>query len=112
MIDNEINHNIEYNKTLEIVLKEMCKRVGANYNKINFKKEGWFRTYEWSEEEQNDFKKWIINYIYMNRFAREKLLAFPIRSKKLITEAVTRFLLDYGWKLNFKEEKVNDERYA
>ena len=46
---------------LKEILTEMCRRVGADYDKIDFKKEGWFRDYTWTEEEQEDFHQWLGN---------------------------------------------------
>ena len=33
------------NQYLEIILKEMCNRVNANYDEIDFKSENWYIQY-------------------------------------------------------------------
>ena len=93
------------NKHLEIILKEMCKRVGANYNDIDFKDKEWYTRHEWLEEEQEDFHKWLVDYLYNNTEARKEILRYPRKNKKLINKAVTWFLFDYGWKLKKGDEK-------
>ena len=83
---------------LTIILKEMCSRVGASYDDVDFKDEEWFLKYEWSDIEENYFIEWLANYLYKNKAAREELLRFPIKNKNKCIEAANQFSLNYGWK--------------
>lgn len=84
-------------KHLIIILKEMCKRVKAPYKVVNSTND-WYRKYFWTEKEQEDFAKWMVDYFYNNREAREEILAFPMfKTKKRIKSAVNFFLFCYGW---------------
>ena len=100
---NEITLKKKFSKHLVIILKEMCKRVGADYNKVYFHKEGWFSKYTWTEEEYNDFLKWLVDYLYKSNDARKELMEYNYKTKKHIKKAVDMFGLCYGWK--FKREK-------
>lgn len=85
------------NKYLKIILSEMCRRVGADFNKINFKRKDWFNKYSWTEAEENDFANWMISYLKKNKKAREELAGFSGWYLPTIKRTVLWFLLDYGW---------------
>jgi len=90
-------------KYTQRVIEKMCKVVGADINKINFKKKEWFTKHSWTEEEQDEFTKWLSKYLYNNREAREELMACPIKCKRSTDGVARMFMLNYGWK--FKEKK-------
>jgi hypothetical protein len=81
----------EFPKHLTIILKEMCQRVGADFNKIDFKKKDWQETYQWTEKKQEDFKRWLIDYLYKNKEAIKEFCRYPsiITTKKEIEKAVS-----------------------
>jgi len=86
---------------LKVILEEMCKRVGANYNEIDFfdKEDPFYMKYEWSVEEQDDFADWLCNYMMDSKEARFELMAYHRKDKKTIREFVNMFILNFGWKL-------------
>ena len=45
------------------ILTEMCKRVGLKYEDVDFSKEGWYMAHTWTEQEQDDFRKWLGEYL-------------------------------------------------
>jgi hypothetical protein len=91
-----------FGKHLEIVLKEMCSRVGANYDYIDFKKEQWFWDYEWTQEQETNFKRWLTDYLCNNKEARKELVLLS-SNKDNILKAATFFVMNYGWKLKREE---------
>ena len=95
--------NKKFGKHLTTILKEMCHRVGAKSNKIDFKKEGWFCKYTWTEKEQDDFTDWLTKYLYNNHKARIDLMTITSKIKRYCKEAADMFVFNYGWKL--KDEK-------
>ena len=83
---------------LKVIIKEMCKRVKAPYTQINFGQPGWQALFEWTEEENEDFKNWLINYLYKAPAkTRRAILGNNIKNKKYLTEAVAYFMLNYSW---------------
>jgi len=90
------------------IFAKMSARIGLQLKDIQLVKTGktweWpFYRYEWTEEEEADFKKWLIEYIYKHR---KKLGC--VYSKTIITSIVVpMFLLNYSWR--YKEEK-NDKK--
>lgn len=82
------------------VLKEMCQRVGADYESMNFKEDKWFYKHSWTLEEEKNFEKWLYDNkdpevnknlgLSKNRYFRERQIAM--------------FVLNYGWKLTNEVE--------
>lgn len=90
-----MNKQINY---VGIVIKKMCNMVGADYRKINFKGNKWFMKYSWTEEQQEEFKKWMEDYLYKSSDARRGIMIHNIKNKKIIKETVAFFVFNYGWK--------------
>lgn len=84
---------------INIILTEMFKRVGEEYDPIKTIGENWFWKHEWEEEEQNNFRDWLAEYLFKNRQARKEIMAFPIRRKKNCHNVANFFILNYGWKV-------------
>ena len=101
----------EFSPYLIEILKEMCKRVNANYDEIDFKINSWvddegifhtndyYHLFSWTKDEEDSFKKWMIDYLYNNKQARKEFMSFPKKNKKRIAACVDEFLWNHGWKL-------------
>lgn len=96
------------NKYLKHVLKNLCNRVGADFKKIDFKKENWFKEYTWTREEEEKFEKWIVKYLSNNKKARENLMKFPTKDKKDLITFSKIFTLYCGWKYKNKKGEKNN----
>lgn len=73
-------------------LKELFKRVGVKgKSKIDklTKLDEWYTIYTWSEEEQDNFSKWMKKYLKRNK---------KFWSDKQLDMEVSMFVLNYGWK--------------
>ena len=86
------------NEYLINILKEMCLRVGAYYDKIDFKSNDWYLQYFWNEEEEKDFVNWLSDYLYNNTKARNSLVTFPRKNKKETRKVAEEFVWNYGWR--------------
>lgn len=90
------------NKYLEELMREMCSRVGADFNEIDFKAPNWYEEYTWTEQEQEDFMGWIVKYLKSNYKARKELMTFPhTTSVKELRKFAGMFILGYGWKCEY-----------
>jgi len=85
------------NKSIEYLIKEMCKRVKADFTSINFSEDQWYYKYEWTEEECNKYKKWLEKTLWKNKKIRQDLGI--IKDKKHIHKVVQFFNLNYGWRI-------------
>ena len=86
------------NKYLKEILIEMCKRVNAKYEDIDFKKEQWFLEYEWTNEEEASFINWLVDYMKQNKEVRDTLMMFPRNNKRDLERFANSFIFNYGWK--------------
>jgi aromatic ring-opening dioxygenase catalytic subunit (LigB family) len=84
-------------KHLKEILDNMCLVVGAK--DLDFKKDGWFMEYEWTEEEQEQFRKWIVKYLTENKEARQELMKWPRKHKATIEKFSREFIFNYGFKI-------------
>ena len=91
-----------FSESLKTILSKMCEMVGTNYDKINFDKNGWYREFEWTEEDEDVFKKWLIDYLYTNTKARNEIMAFPNKTKRYAKKVANEFCFMYGWKYKNK----------
>jgi hypothetical protein len=93
----------KFSPELQVVLKEMCRRVGADFNKIVFKDYGetrstWYNDYQWTEAEQDRFRQWLTRYLRTK--SGSKLLGLPSErnSKEYRSKAVGVFIMMFGFK--------------
>ena len=83
----------EYIKT---ALIEMCNRVGANHEDIDFMEHNWFMKYSWTKEQEEDYIKWLTKYLAPNKI-RAEFVAFPRITKP--KKAAETFVWYCGWKV-------------
>ena len=92
---------------LEKVLREMCRRVGARYEDVDFSDPEWFYQYEWTEEEEEDFVKWLTKELVSDAQLRKDLMRYPTSRKKYLQRFAEVFTANYGWRL---KETMKEER--
>lgn len=85
-------------KYLKHIMKEMCRRVGADYDSIDFSEPNWYNKYEWTEQESDDFVDWLSKFFIKNKEARLDILDTESTNKKLIDEFCKMFAFNYGWR--------------
>ena len=77
---------------------EMCKRVKCDYNTFNFDQKEWFCEYQWTDKEQDEYRKWAIDYLKKNKKARREIMSVNSSNKIFLERAINMFLLNWGWK--------------
>lgn len=77
-------------ENLNEILTEMFRVVGGEYSEEVVKEEEWYLKYKWTHDQQNEFEKWLINYI-------KKTCKV---SKKLATKEAGWFIFNFGWGLD------------
>ena len=85
---------------LNVILANMCRYVEVNYWDIDFNKNNWFQEYEWSQETEDNFTKWLSEYLYGVKGAQKELCARTSMRKKECEDADQDFVYQYGWSLN------------
>lgn len=95
-------------KWIGIIFREMFKRVGVRFTYKAIEKDGWFHQHEWTQAEEDDYKKWLRKWLddncrqYVDNMNWRKSMPASIKEKTL-----SYFLFLYGWRI--KEESI--ERY-
>ena len=87
----------KHEKHLRFILDTMCSHVGADYSKIDFKVDGWYKQHRWTEVQQEAFAKWLAEYLYKNVGARKELMEANIKNKGHCKKAADYFMFNYGW---------------
>ena len=77
------------------ILKEMFKRVGADYESFNFSQKNWFWSHSWSKEQEEDFRKWLGGFLVANKLVRKG----KYRGQDNGYYQAGKLLSNYGWKL-------------
>jgi hypothetical protein len=86
------------NKQLKEILTEMFLRVNQKFSEDLVKEPDWYLEFTWTEQEQEDFKKWLIEYLKNNKESRYELMSIPNKSQRFLESFANEFLLNYGWK--------------
>lgn len=89
-----------YGPGLIKVLKEMCSRVGADSDSMNFQEEKWFYKHTWTRDEEVDFENWLTT----NKDPEINRDLGLSKAKYFRKRQVAMFMLNYGWKLTIEEE--------
>lgn len=101
-------------RLLNKILEKMCSYVGADYKTID-RKYQWYLKYEWTKEQEDDFKQWLVKelsneslFTYLTGHYR-----YHVKTKKFKERIADSFISNYGWKtkkediLQQQEEKIN-----
>ena len=90
----------QFGEQVTEVLRDMCGRVNVDFHTIPFtdNESYWFTWYEWTKSDQEDFIKWLTNYLYTKSAARREIMGYSYRNKKRCKDAALFFSMNYGWK--------------
>jgi hypothetical protein len=88
----------EFDEHMQVILRKICEVVGADVEKINFWGHNWYYEHEWTVEQQEDYEKWMADYLYNNNGARKEIMAFARKNKKRCKDVAHHFACWYGWK--------------
>ena len=86
------------NNNLKDVLRQMLfmsdqQLLWDDIDKIDFKKEGWFKKYTWTEKYQEKFLEWLSEYLKKNW---QGISEYKPTSKKLRDKVSRAFVMDYS----------------
>jgi len=90
------------------ILNEMCNRVNADYDSINFQEQNWFYKHTWGKHEELDFVKWLADHLY-NHGQTRKMFTLCRKNKKDTLRAASNFVFNFGWKIDYDEPNEREE---
>ena len=75
----------QYDEPVQVVLREMCRRVGQDPEKLDFgpkenPKDEWYNKASWTSQEEDEFIDWFVGHLYHDAKARK---AFNVIGKSL-----------------------------
>jgi len=88
----------ELDPEIQTVLKEQCRRVGADFEKMDFGNKDWFWEYKWTLEEEKDFEKWLVDHWITSKESRLAMVEGFTAKKSRLQEAAREWCFLYGWK--------------
>lgn len=94
---------LKLSKAMTDILTEMCSRVGADMTKLDFDstEHPWYLTFTWTEEQQNTFRNWLIDYLIANKNSVQELTGRKghlASSKNNIKRLADEFIFNFGWR--------------
>jgi len=95
----------EADSVYRLMFIELASRVGMTLEELELEPDGdnwrWpYEKYTWREDEEEDFRKWLVDYVYKNK----KKLGMSYMTKKQIREKeVPYWLLQFAWR--YENEK-------
>lgn len=89
----------DFSFSVRVALWVMCVMVGAPYRKIDFKRDGWFWEYTWSEKQQDRFEGFLTGYLKLSRRARIDFTGSPWTYEGKCRKVAHSFTMNYGWKV-------------
>lgn len=89
----------EIEKQLEPILTEMFARVNDIYSPDKVNTEDWFLKHTWTLEQQSDFEKWLSDYLYKNKDARQAIMSRNVKNKGACKKVASEFTFNFGWKI-------------
>lgn len=96
---NMEEQNEVMNPYMEEIFKEMFKRVGVEYDPVYMEQDDWYCNELWTTEDENDFCRWMFNYLHDNQEALQSLFGTDDIDEDSLKEAIGMFVLDFGWDL-------------
>ena len=89
---------MKFGKHIKIILKKMCEMAGVKFEDIDFSDKLWFTKHLWSVEKEEEFTKWLADYFYKSKGAREEIMEIPVKNKNHCRKASENFVFFYGWR--------------
>lgn len=83
---------------INIIFKEMCNTVGADFNTFDFDNSMWDQGYFWTIEEQDKFNDWLARFLIDEHYTSEE------KANELASSLMYRF----GWKVKPVYPDVQD----
>ena len=82
---------------LDIILAKMFGMVGQEYKWEFTQQPDWYFQNSWTSKQENEFRKWLSDYLYENKQARIAIMENPAKDKKRCEKAASFFVMNYGW---------------
>lgn len=82
----------------EVILTEMCKRVGVDYKTFDFKQNSWYSKHSWTKEEEESFRVWLGKFLVKYKY----VTSGNYRGQNHGYYEAGKLIMNYGWKTALK----------
>ena len=91
------------NKYFKKALEKQCSYVDVDLEDIDGKNKDdpFFLKHTWTEEEQDEFHDWLVEY-FKDRKVAKSLTNYSYLNKKKREKVASEWILSWGWKCNYK----------
>lgn len=96
-----MNNILDMNKELKKIVIKMFEFAEEPYHIDKTKGDDWFLRTTWTEQQQDDFKDWLIEYLKKNPKAIKELTGLSLTSKKFRTKVAGQFIFLYGFTVEY-----------
>jgi len=93
-----------FGPNLQYILTEMCNRVGAEPEAVDFGQHEWFYAHSWTMKEDEAFIEWVADYLYTHAKARREIMSFPRKSKAYCKKTAQALSLFCSWRITKEQE--------
>ena len=84
---------------LKLVIYKMCEFAEIDPITVDFNSKTWYSDNTWTDEQELEFKEWVVDFMQHSIGARRELMRFSIyKSKKSILRWYMWFNLQWGLK--------------
>lgn len=80
----------------QIIMRKLCKAVGADYDTFDFSQKEWFRQHEWTQGEEDSFVLWLADFLEDNKYVKKG--AKSRHGQRLAEYESSKFVMNVGWK--------------
>jgi len=89
----------EIDGNLKTIMEKMCFYAEVDYEKVDFSAKDWMLKYTWTQEQSDNFEKWLSKFLRDNINAQRELFEMTIKTKRLLQLAVNQFVAFYTFKI-------------
>jgi len=82
------------------ILTEMCRRVGVEYDDVDFSEDEWYLKHSWKQKDKDMFIEWFAKYL-RNMGPRRELCQYPslVRTKEERVKFAEKLVDQFSWKI-------------
>jgi hypothetical protein len=96
-MNKKVTQLSDLSEGLQVLLKKMFDIVGAPYD-LELT-EGWYSKYQWTEEQEQEFKDFFMEFLTKNPLRKNVFHRHAYRNKREREKTWAQFNLMYGWLL-------------
>lgn len=87
------------NDEIDRILKKQCEIYDFDFDKVQWSSDEWFRDNTITQEQEDEFREWMIISFKIDQKMRDKLMQNPSMVNSDIENVVEAFITYYGFRV-------------